>query len=191
MSPTEQTRSTHASGADIEAGRASNLKSPAASSLRQRQNQQGITPSIPSPGAGLAARVGTLLQGAHAQDFERKRRPSQGGDGTVSAQDLGARHDEEDDSEADGTEVDADAEEESADDAGPRVRARRALSSIPQSREERNFDERVQRDMTTAVDALRRGQGERSSGEEEEEEEEEDESGGDEGELPNPAGAKS
>lgn len=186
MSPTEETRSTHASGADIEAGRTSSPKSPAANALRRRQNQQGITPSIPSPGAGLAARVGTLLQGAHAQDFERKRRPSQGHDGTVSINDQGGRRDDEDDSDADGTEMDADAED-SDDDAGPRNRARRALNSGTQHRE-RTFDERAQQDVSTAVDALRRGRGERMSGDEEEEG---DKSSDDEGELPNPAAAKS
>jgi len=62
-------RSHASSGADLERATTANTTS---SNLRQRRGpQQDATPVIPR---GIA-RVGTMMAEAHAQDFERKRRP--------------------------------------------------------------------------------------------------------------------
>ncbi|KAL8735758.1 MAG: hypothetical protein Q9166_000621 [cf. Caloplaca sp. 2 TL-2023] len=62
------TASHMATGAQV----APDLTQPASGSLRRRQ---GSTPTMPSPMQRGIARVGTIMTQAHAQDFERKRRP--------------------------------------------------------------------------------------------------------------------
>ena len=57
-----------ASGAQV----APDLTQPASGSLRRRQ---GSTEAMPSPMQRGIARVATIMTEAHAQDFERKRRP--------------------------------------------------------------------------------------------------------------------
>lgn len=68
-------RSHASSGADLERAATADT---ASSNLRQRRgNQQDATPVVQR---GIA-RVGTMMAEAHAQDFERKRRPSVTGGG--------------------------------------------------------------------------------------------------------------
>lgn len=167
MSPSSDPFSAISTGADLEAGRYS--KSPALSSLRRRQQQQGITPSIPSPGAGLMSRVGTMLQGAHAQDFERKKK-SPGLDGQSQLAMQNGEADDEDDSDEQDTERDTDAQRTEDDDGfGPRARARRALSgtggfnigqSEAQRRQDRDIEESNRADIAGAEEALRLARGE-------------------------------
>lgn len=65
----QATTSHMASGAQV----APDLTQPPSGSLRRRQ---GSTPAMaPSPVQRGIARVGTIMTQAHAQDFERKRRP--------------------------------------------------------------------------------------------------------------------
>ncbi|KAL8679019.1 MAG: hypothetical protein Q9186_004675 [Xanthomendoza sp. 1 TL-2023] len=64
----QNTASHMASGAQV----APDLTQPASGSLRRRQ---GSTPAMPSPMQRGIARVGAIMTQAHAQDFERKRRP--------------------------------------------------------------------------------------------------------------------
>lgn len=84
---------------DIEAGVTTEHQvdsSPGMASLRRYRSRQGMTPSQPSPGQGIVSRIGTILQGAHAQDFERRRKPYSG-DARSSKEHLAG--DEEDDEE--------------------------------------------------------------------------------------------
>ncbi|KAL8865215.1 MAG: hypothetical protein Q9198_009425 [Flavoplaca austrocitrina] len=62
------TESHVASGAQV----TPDVSQPASGSLRRRQ---GSAPAIPSPMQRGIARVGTIMTEAHAQDFERRRRP--------------------------------------------------------------------------------------------------------------------
>lgn len=87
------------SGADLE--RAPSQPISAAASLRQRRGP----PITDSPVARAMTRVGTLLHTAHAQDFERKRKPELGKE---------ALDDDDDDDEED----DEDYEGDSDSDAG-------------------------------------------------------------------------
>lgn len=189
VSPTSMTEdaSGTATGADVETGR--KQKSPAQSSLRRRQAQQGITPSIPNSGQGLASRVGTILQGAHAQDFERKRRPSgRDLDDTAKTEAYQYHADDDEDSDAVATDQDANASQ-SEDDTGPRARARRALTggsiqakSSQEDQADKAFEDSTQQDISEAAHAVRRGRGEASSGESAGEESGED--------VPNPVGKR-
>ena len=68
--PIQPTRSHVASGAQV----TPDLTQPASGSLHRRR--QGSTPAVAaSPVQRGIARVGTMMTQAHAQDFERKRRP--------------------------------------------------------------------------------------------------------------------
>lgn len=66
--PLQPTTSHMASGAQV----TPDLIQPASGSLRRRQ---GTPAAAPSPVQRGIARVGTIMTEAHAQDFERKRRP--------------------------------------------------------------------------------------------------------------------
>lgn len=187
MSPPREGPST-ASGVDVEAGRGAYPKSPAERSLRRRQAQQGQTPSMPSPGQGLASRVGTILQGAHAQDFERRRKS----DFAVGEERGGVRPttDEDDDSDNPPTDlegVDADGEGEGEGAMGPRARARRQLTTGAAGSRggKKDVDETSKKEIEEAEAALRAGRGGRAeSGGSDEEADSEDE-----GPTKNPAGA--
>lgn len=164
MSPSSELDKSTATGADLEGGRPAT--SPALSSLRRRQ-QQGMTPSMPSPGQGLASRVGTYLQGAHAQDFERKRK-SPGLDGNSQSQ-MQRGEQDDDDSDEVATELEAEAEATEEENAtGARSRARRALSGFGQSQSQpkKDYSTSNQRDISAAEEALRNARDERSSGDE-------------------------
>jgi len=102
--PSEHASRSHASsGADLERAAISNT---ASSTLRQRRTPQETTP-VPR---GIA-RMGTIMAQAHAQDFERKRRPDGVRDGIVGKDGDGdgdgvASSDEEEDEEDRETEQD-------------------------------------------------------------------------------------
>lgn len=81
---------SHASGADIE-----QAGSPAGES-RQRKK----TVSAESPMVRAFSRVGTILHSAHAQDFERRRRPELG---SKAADNIGEADDDDDDNDGDGS----------------------------------------------------------------------------------------
>ncbi|KAF1346085.1 hypothetical protein BDV97DRAFT_372078 [Delphinella strobiligena] len=80
---------SHASGADIE-----QAGSPAGSA-RQRKK----TVPAESPVVRAFSRVGTMLHSAHAQDFERRRRPELG---SRAADNIGEADDDDDDDDDDG-----------------------------------------------------------------------------------------
>lgn len=69
QTPREPTPQAISTGADIEA------QSTATSISRRRREQ--TTPSTPFQRGGTLSRMGTILHMAHAQDFERKRKPDQ------------------------------------------------------------------------------------------------------------------
>lgn len=73
-----------ATGADVEAGRTPGTISSASSTRRRGKSFA----SRPSPMLRSFSRVGTALHEAHAQDFERKRRPE--------LEDNGKAHDDDD-----------------------------------------------------------------------------------------------
>lgn len=71
-------------GADIERAET------ASSSLRQRKTPQAPTPRTPrTPGLRALARVGTFIAAAHAQDFEKRRRPEIDGPDGHGSSELG------------------------------------------------------------------------------------------------------
>jgi hypothetical protein len=84
------------SSADLESGRrapGSASASPAVQSLRRRQQPSG-EPSTPS----MRERIGTLLRGAHAQDFERRRKDDEDeGSGITGISRTGDDDDDDDD----------------------------------------------------------------------------------------------
>ncbi|KAI9878541.1 MAG: hypothetical protein M1830_000595 [Pleopsidium flavum] len=102
--PSEHTSRSHAaSGADLERAATSDN---ASSTLRQRRTPQETTP-VPR---GIA-RVGTIMAQAHAQDFERKRKPDGVRDGIVGKDEVGeggASSDEDDDEEGEDHETEQD-----------------------------------------------------------------------------------
>lgn len=190
MSPAREGPST-STGVDVEAGRGGYPKSPAERSLRRRQAQQGQTPSIPSPGQGLASRVGTILQGAHAQDFERRRKSDfAGGEERGGVRPTTDEDDDSDNPPTDLEGVDADGEDNGNgedDTMGPRARARRQLATgaTGSRKDTPSMDELNKKEVKEAVSALKAGRGgrEESGGSDEEDDSE------DEGPTRNPAGS--
>lgn len=91
----EPTRS-HTSGANVEM---------AASPGETRQRRKTMTAESPSPVGRVFSRVGTLLHTAHAQDFERRRRPELG---QAVGKDIG--EDDDDDEDDDEATTDSEAE---------------------------------------------------------------------------------
>jgi hypothetical protein len=81
---------TYSTGADVE-------QAPASSSARQRRSS--VRSEVPTPVSRRMTRVGALMASAHAQDFERKKRPNVLGasSGDQHAQDTSDEDEDEDD----------------------------------------------------------------------------------------------
>lgn len=99
-----QATPAQASGVDLE--RMASHASPAVEALRKRRAQT----SVEAPLTSTWSRVGTLLHSAHAQDFERRRKPELGA--SQYDQDDDDDDDEEEEDEVDEIEGDAEEEEE-------------------------------------------------------------------------------
>lgn len=89
-----------ATGTDIERAETTS------SSLRQRKTREGRTSTPRTPGLRALARVGTFIAAAHAQDFEKRRRPEiDGADGHRSSElgiaAMGGSSDDDDDDDDD------------------------------------------------------------------------------------------
>ncbi|TKA81607.1 hypothetical protein B0A55_03565 [Friedmanniomyces simplex] len=103
--------STTASGRDIEAGlRTPGASASASASLRQRRPGMAAEAerAQESPVYRALQRVGTTFLTAHAQDYERKRRPGEGGEGGKKKDGKGDV--EEDDEDGDEEDSDSDGE---------------------------------------------------------------------------------
>lgn len=101
---------TQASGADLEAG----AQTPAESSLRQRR-RPSATPAAggltDSPIARTLKNVGSTMLSAHAQDYERRRKPEPGNKNVGSGTAEEDTDDDEDEDEGVGTDADSDSDE--------------------------------------------------------------------------------
>ena len=100
-----QQTATKTSGADLEAQRTH-------STIRRRQTPK-MAPTTPKTGL---SRVGTALHMAHAQDFERRRKPE------VGKNENGSESDDDDDDDGDDGEADDIAEVRKSEDSDPESR---------------------------------------------------------------------
>ena len=111
-SPTLQTASNPASsGVDVE--RAGQSPAGMGSSLRQRKSR---TSPHPTPAIRAIQRVGTLISAAHAQDFEKRKKPAGSLDGGVGEDDEEREHHRKRDSSSDEEEEDGDQYDDDDDD---------------------------------------------------------------------------
>jgi xenotropic and polytropic retrovirus receptor 1 len=99
---------THASGADIESAAAAATTPTAGSPLRLRRTR---THAPTTPVQRGISRVGTLMAAAHAQDFERKRRPDTVGAEASPHFGGSSKHHDSSDEEDDGDDDDDDGDD--------------------------------------------------------------------------------
>ncbi|KAI9725070.1 MAG: hypothetical protein M1812_000346 [Candelaria pacifica] len=98
-SPAETAR-RRSSGTDLERATTTASQPPGSGSLRQRKTRAAQVPTTLQRGF---SRIGTLMTEAHAQDFERKRKPvvdeGHGGDGSAHGDEAGTSDEDEEDGE--------------------------------------------------------------------------------------------
>ncbi|KAK4986779.1 transcription-associated protein 1 [Elasticomyces elasticus] len=122
-SPTQLTpRRSHTTSTDLESA-SSGTAVPGSAAATLRQRRKSLVGSGDSPLSRTFNRVGTLLHAAHAQDFQRKKRPDVGKGDEEEEEEEAAGSSEEEEEEA---EAEAEAEVEAEVEAGADEAARAA-----------------------------------------------------------------